>query len=235
LTGSRSRFWEARRFQVGSDTFAAQYQQRPVPPEGSIFKRKYIRRFDELPPRTASSYVCQSWDTAVKSGGEHDFSACATVLVHGQDFYVMHVLRERLDFPALRERAKALAQKHHPNIIFVEDSAVGSALTSELKAAGFSAVAIRPQGDKLSRLSIESAKVESGHLYLPSEAPWLKDFEDEFFAVPNAPHDDQADAVIQAIANAAGRVPLWNETSLKNYSRLIEGLAFPYVWSGSTF
>ena len=179
--------------------------------------------------------MCQSWDTAVKSGGEHDFSACATVLVHGQDFYVMHVLRKRLDFPALRERAKALAQKHHPNIILVEDSAVGSALTSELNAAGFSAVAIRPQGDKLSRLSIESAKVESGHLYLPRQASWLNDFEDEFFAVPNAPHDDQADAVIPAVAYAASRVPLWNETSLKNYWRLLEGLAFPYVWSGSTF
>jgi predicted phage terminase large subunit-like protein len=218
--------WDARRFQVGSDTFAAQYQQCPIPLEGAIFKRQWIRTYDQLPPRTASSYVVQSWDPAVKPGGEHDFSACATTLLHGQDFYLMHMFRDRLGFPTLRERATALAQEHHPSMILVEDSGVGSGLADELRRAGFSAIAIRPQGDKLSRLSIQSAKVESGHLYLPRQAPWLCDFEAEFFAVPNAPHDDQADAVVQAMAYAVKRPFLLNAKSVKNYARLIEAMAY---------
>jgi predicted phage terminase large subunit-like protein len=224
--------WEARRFQVGSDTFAAQYQQCPVPLEGAIFKRVWVRTYDQLPPATTSSYVLQSWDTAVKSGGEHDFSACATMLVHGQELYLMHMFRERVGFPTLRERATALAREYHPNRILVEDSAVGSSLAEELRSAGFSAIAVRPQGDKLSRLSIQSAKVESGRFHLPRQAPWLSDFEAEFFAVPNAPHDDQADAVVQAMAYAAERLPLFNATSVENYGRLVQALAFSRLWPG---
>ena len=145
---------DAVRLQVGSDIFAAQYLQRPVPPEGAMIKKGWVNRYDQLPIRNASSYVSQSWDTAVKSGGEHDFSVCVTTLVQDHNYYVIDVLRERIDYPTLRERAKSLAQKYSPNQILIEDSGVGSALVTELKNAGLAAVAIRPDGDKLTRLSV---------------------------------------------------------------------------------
>jgi hypothetical protein len=53
--------------QLGSDTFAAQYQQRPVPPGGGMVKRSWVMRYEDLPPRSASR-VIQSWDTASKEG-----------------------------------------------------------------------------------------------------------------------------------------------------------------------
>lgn len=67
---------ERIRGQVGSDVFAAQYQQRPVPPGGVMIKRDSIRRYDQPPTRTASSLVVQSWDTATKAGGENDYLVC---------------------------------------------------------------------------------------------------------------------------------------------------------------
>jgi hypothetical protein len=66
----------------------------------------------------------------------------------------------------------------------------------------------------------------SVRLYLPRQALWLCDFEAEFFAVPNAPHDDQADAVVQAMAYAVKRPFLLNAKSVKNYGRLIEAMAY---------
>ena len=39
---------ESLRAQLGPETFAAQYQQRPVPPGGAMIKRAWVRRYDQL-------------------------------------------------------------------------------------------------------------------------------------------------------------------------------------------
>ena len=39
------------RSQVGSDNFAAQYQQSPLPPGGAMIKRDWVRRYDRPPAR----------------------------------------------------------------------------------------------------------------------------------------------------------------------------------------
>jgi hypothetical protein len=85
--------------------FAAQYQQAPVPPDGVMIKREWVRRYDEPPPRTSSSQIVQSWDTASTTGSESDFSVCTTWLIRENDYYLIDVLRGRFGFPTLRERA----------------------------------------------------------------------------------------------------------------------------------
>ena len=220
---------DSMRSQLGSDTFAAQYQQRPVPPDGAMIKRAWIRRYDKLPVRTASSYVLQSWDTAVKSGGQHDYSVCITLFVHEQNFYVLDVLRKRMDFPMLRQRARSHAQQYKPSFVLVEDDCgVGTALAAELRETGFTAIAVKPEGDKLTRMAIQSAKIEGRRFFLPYQAPWLADFEDELFAFPNAPHDDQIDALSQALAYTKARSYMWTDKANENFGRFIAALSFPF-------
>jgi predicted phage terminase large subunit-like protein len=219
---------DAIKSQLGSDIFAAQYQQRPIPPDGAMIKRDSISRYDELPARTASSYLLQSWDTAVKSGAQHDYSACVSLLVHNNNYYVADVLRGRFDFPTLIERARSQAKKYNPHTILVEDSGIGFALASNLKKTGLPAVAVKPEGDKLTRISIQSAKIEGKRLILPQQAPWLAELEAELFAFPNAPHDDQVDALSQALAYAEGQSYMWTDKALENYGRFVEALSFPF-------
>jgi predicted phage terminase large subunit-like protein len=109
---------------------------------------------------------------------------------------VVHGLRGRFDYPELKARAISHAQAHKPSKILIEDSGVGTALIAELKKIGLTVVAIKPERDKVTRMSIESAKFESGQVFFPNRAPWLPDLEAELFAFPNARHDDQVDAVI---------------------------------------
>ena len=52
---------------------------------------------------------------------------------------------------------------------------------------------MRPIGDKITRMSAQSAKIESGEVYLPLLATWLKDFRTEVLAFPHAVHDDRVD------------------------------------------
>jgi len=59
------------------------------------------------------------------------------------------------------------------------------------------AIAIKPEGDKLSRMHAQSAKIEAGHVYVPRHADWLEDYFIEITQFPRGRHDDQVDALSQ--------------------------------------
>jgi predicted phage terminase large subunit-like protein len=194
------RILETLRLQFGSDVFSAQYQQAPMPPGGAMIKRHWVGRYRAPPPRSPRSRVVQSWDTASKGGAENDWSICTTWQVEGGQFYLIEVDRARYDYPELKQRALLLANRHKPTSILIEDAGTGTALIQELKRMGRSAIAVRPERDKIARMSIQSSKFEAGLVHLPERAPWLAEFEAELFAFPNSRYDDQVDSVSQALA-----------------------------------
>ena len=50
-------------------------------------------------------------------------------------------------------------------------------------------------------------KFEQQLIFLPRQAIWLGDFLEELLSVPSANHDDQVDALCQALAYAGSRGP----------------------------
>jgi predicted phage terminase large subunit-like protein len=215
---------EEIRSQIGADTFAAQYQQAPVPPGGVMIKRGWIRRYDQLPVRTSACLVLQSWDTATKAGGENDWSVCTTWLYHDKKYYLIDVLRGRFDYPTLRERASAHAREHKANKILIEDTGVGTALVGELTRAGLTAIGVKPEHDKVTRMSVQSAKFESGRVLFPTQASWLPELEAELFAFPHGRHDDQVDSIAQALAHEMPGGE-WGPNAYENFGKFVEGLA----------
>jgi len=219
------------RSQMGSETFAAQYQQAPIPPGGVMIQRDWIRRYDQLPTRTSSCRVIQSWDTASKEGAHNSFSVCTTWLYHAKKYYLMDVLRDRFDYPTLRARAIAHAHEYKPHIILIEDAGVGTGLVTELRNAGLSAIAVKPEHDKQTRMSIQSGKFESGRVLFPNQASGLADLETELLAFPNGLYDDQVDSISQALGHEVSEYG-WNDRSLKNLAKFYEGLAFSRYFGG---
>ena len=65
---------EARRT-LDPETFAAHYQQSPLPPGGLVIQRSWLQFYEVLPPRNGSSVLLQSWDPANKISGDNDWSA----------------------------------------------------------------------------------------------------------------------------------------------------------------
>src|SRR5688500_10204442 len=51
---------EKYRLQLGSDIFAAQFQQEPMPPGGAMIKRRWVQRYSTLPPRMPGSRVTKA-------------------------------------------------------------------------------------------------------------------------------------------------------------------------------
>jgi predicted phage terminase large subunit-like protein len=190
---------ESLRAQLGGETFAAQFQQQPMPPGGAMIKCAWVRRYDQLP---TSGRIIQSWDVANKQGEENDYSVCTTWLVDENKYYLIDVLRGRFDFPTLRRKVSEQAKLHKASQILIEDAGFGTALFQEFKTAAFSAIAVKPEYDKKTRMGIHSAKFENGQVFFPKDAPWLADLEAELFAFPSGRHDDQVDSISQALANA---------------------------------
>ena len=59
----------------------------------------------------------------------------------------------------------------------------------------------QPSGGKVARAAAVSPLIEAGNVYLPHPhyAPWVNDFIEECAAFPNGAHDDQVDAMTQAL------------------------------------
>jgi predicted phage terminase large subunit-like protein len=183
---------------VGPQDWAGLYQQRPAPLGGQLFKLFWWQLVDLWPP--ASGPVVQFWDTAFKTGAEHDYSACATVVPCAQGYLVRELWRERLEFPDLLRAVQNQAAQHRPQRIFIEDAASGQTLLQSLRRdTRLPVIGVHPLGDKVSRAAGITGVVEAGRVFLPQGAAWLSAFLDEISSFPHGAHDDQVDALVGAL------------------------------------
>lgn len=192
---------EKQRKLLGTEFFAAQYQQSPTPPGGGLVKIAWFQRFDlSRPPRF--DRVIQSWDCASKASQLADYSVCTTWGVTSRgEAHLIHVLRQRLEYPDLKRKVRDMAQEHRAGCVVIEDSTAGTQLIQELARDGFARIkpakAIR---DKVMRMAAQTPRIEAGRVFLPQEATWLPDYLHELAMFPKGRHDDQVDSTAQALA-----------------------------------
>jgi predicted phage terminase large subunit-like protein len=186
--------------EMGSYAFSAQYQQEPVPLGGGLIKWDWFRFYDEdkLPPYPHEIVI--SWDTASKSTQLADYSVGTVWARYGDNCALLDVVRGKYAFPELRRIVISTAAKYQHRKILIEDVGSGTALAQVLRAEGLPVDAIRPFGDKVMRMSAQTARIEEGRVFLPKSAPWLKALRDELVAFPHGKHDDQVDSIAQALA-----------------------------------
>jgi len=183
---------------IGTFNFSAQYLQSPIPIEGNLLKWEWFEVYPAPSQKERNDQVVQSWDTASKAGELNDFSVCTTWLVKGNHYYLLHVLRERLEFPFLKKRVIELSQKFEADTVLIEDKGSGTQLIQDLQSEGaLHPIAIEPEGDKITRMSAQSAKIEAGQVFLPESASWLPEFQKEILQFPNGKYDDQVDSMSQ--------------------------------------
>jgi predicted phage terminase large subunit-like protein len=104
--------------------------------------------------------------------------------------------------------------------IYIEDKANGPAIISQLRRSVPAMIAVPPEGDKVARARSVAALVEAGDVFLPG-APnadesdcdrtvtpeWVQALIEECATFPNAAHDDQVDALSQALRALSGAGP----------------------------
>ena len=183
---------------LGSLVFSAQYQQAPVPPEGNIVRRDWLRYYDD-PPETFD-FTIASWDTASTLSATADYSVGTVWGAKNECYYLLDRVRGRFEVPDLRRQLIDLAERWDVDMTVVEDGDMGRALVQDLRRSKSCHVVLQPvKFDKEARFLAQSARFEAGQVLVPREAPWLAEWLDELLGFPNARHDDQVDSTSQAL------------------------------------
>ena len=182
----------------GIRAWNALYQGRPTSAEGNMFKREWWQYYDKLPDNL--QLVGISVDATFKDNDTSDFVAIEVWGKLNGDYYLIDLIKRRMDFPETLRAIKHMDSKYpHRHSILVEDKANGSAIISMLKHEIGGIVPITPKESKVARASAISGIVEGGNVYLPKYADFTQEFVEEFASFPNGVHDDMVDACTQFI------------------------------------
>ncbi len=180
--------------------FSAQYQQRPIPLEGNLIKRKWLKTYEAMPAQKSGDLLVISWDTAQKASEIANHSVGTVWLVRGESCYLLDLVRGRYDFPELKRAVLTLKTRWPGATNLIEDKGSGTSLIQELRALSIPVIAINPEGDKVTRLYAVASMFESGGVHFPKDASWLPTLLEELLAFPNYRSDDQVDSISQALA-----------------------------------
>ena len=166
----------------------------------------WFGRYDQAPGIQPGDRIIVSWDTALTANELSDYSAAVVLLVRRETAYVLDVVRARLEFPELRRKVLELHDKWRYRCqnyaLLIEDKGSGMSLLQDLRRDGFHPIGIKPIADKVMRMNAHTAKIEAGAVLLPRNAGWLEDFRGEILAFPKGRHNDQVDALSQALDRA---------------------------------
>jgi len=199
---------------MGSYAYAGQYQQRPAPREGGLFKRAWLPVVDALPNDIVS--WCRAWDIGATKGGGDPTAGVKVGRSKDGVFYVMDVVRGQ-EGPADVERtilATASMDGTGVTLRLPQDpGAAGKAYAQTLTKmlAGYPVKTVAPTGDKVTRATPAAAQAEAGNVRL-LRGSWNEAFMDELCTFPAGAHDDQVDA----FADAVNELALGSRYSLDN-------------------
>lgn len=190
--------------------WAALYQQRAKALGGNVFKEtnssgaKCIQHWlpKDLPERFDK--VLDSWDCTFKDTDGTDYVVGQKWGKKGANVYLLAQIRARMSFTLTLKKVKELHETAPTSQeILIEDKANGPAVIDTLKTEVPGILAIEPDGSKLARAHAVTSYWEALNVWLPHPSlpgfPWVKVLISELTAFPAAAHDDQVDALTQAL------------------------------------
>jgi predicted phage terminase large subunit-like protein len=191
---------ERIRRQLGSYSFSALYQQRPVPPEGGLFKRKWFRIVDQAPKNL---HWKRGYDLAISKKTSADYTASVRCAFDTDGtLYIADGFRARIEYPEQRRYVMMRMAAEPGTEHGIEASLHGQAIVQDLRREAYlrgrAFRAVHVAADKFTRALAWANLAEEGKVVLV-RGPWNDAFIDEVASFPTGRHDDQVDAVSLAV------------------------------------
>jgi predicted phage terminase large subunit-like protein len=180
----------------GSRAVNALFYGEPSSDEGGLFKREWFdqNRYTFL-PRLAHKII--SVDATFKDAKTSDFVSIQVWGKIGIHYYLVERVKKIMGFVDTIQTLREVIARHSDyNAIIIEDKANGSAIIDVLKREFVGVIPIQPEGGKEARASAIAPIVESGCVHLSVNDD---DMVNECCDFPNADHDDDVDAMSQAL------------------------------------
>lgn len=184
---------------MGSFEWAALYQQRPQPAEGSIIKPQWIKYYTSL-PNIDETII--SWDMTFKDTDGTDYVVGSVWGKSGADAYLIDLVRRRMSFTDTLSVFRQLVNRYpRARAKLVENKANGPAIIDTLRHQIPGILPVNPTGSKQARCYAVSYLFESGNVYIPKPElkNWVNAYVEELTQFPSGVHDDQVDSTTQAL------------------------------------
>lgn len=200
---------EAARADLPSIIFRQEYGAEFVTAAGTRVKREWLRQGRPTDDDRRASRILMGVDLAISTKDGADYTAAVVVARHPDGrTWVLDAARTRASFHDVLAFIRAMAAKHQPQAINVEQVQYQAAVVSELlRTTDLPVKGLRPDKDKLTRFQPLEARLEQGLVLLDPGLP--DDFTKELLAFPLGEHDDQVDALAYAYGGGA-RVLEWS-------------------------
>lgn len=194
---------EEEKLKVASEiSWQREYLLRIIPSDDQVIYREWIQYYDDLPGTKHMGYrgTYAGVDLAISAKDSADFTTIVSAHVYSRRekmrIYILpNPIQQKLNFPAqvdLMKNFKATNMPRSSDTLFVESVAYQEALPQMLELHGITAEAIKPKGDKRTRLSLTSTAIKSGIIKFPRQG--CEDLIEQLVGFGVEKHDDLADA-----------------------------------------
>lgn len=198
---------------LGTYGYAGQMQQRPKPSEGGILKKAWFQRYEIEPSLDHCDRIITSWDCSFKGKertkrGELRAVSSRSYVVgqvwafRGASCFLLDLVRDQWDIKQTIDAMLKLIKKWpQATAHLVEDKANGPAIQTLLADSVPGLIMVEPRGSKIQRAYAVAPMCEAGQVFFPTSrhSPWVDALLDELGGFPFAAHDDQVDALTQAL------------------------------------
>ena len=194
---------EDEKLKVASEiSWQREYLLRIIPSDDQVIYPEWIQYYDELPGTRHMGYrgTYAGVDLAISAKDSADFTTIVSAHVYSRRekmrIYILpNPIQQKLNFPAqvdLMRNFKSTNMPRSSDTLFVESVAYQEALPQMLELHGITAEAIKPKGDKRTRLSLTSTAIKSGIIKFPRQG--CEDLIEQLVGFGVEKHDDLADA-----------------------------------------
>lgn len=194
---------EEEKLKIASEvSWQREYLLRIIPSDDQVIYPEWLQFYDELPPTSHRAYrgTYAGVDLAISTKDSADFTAVVFARIYGRReklrIYILESpLAKKLNFPAqvdLMKDIKSTVMPRSSDLLFVESVAYQEALPQMLEMHGVTAKAIKPKGDKRTRLALTSTSIKSGVIKFPRKG--CEELIEQLVGFGVEKHDDLADA-----------------------------------------
>lgn len=192
--------------------WSALYMQNPVPEEGNIVKRDYLKAWEEDSPPPLD-FIVVSVDTAFETTKRADYTAI-TVWgifkaekkgynghhIRQQHLILLDAVRGKWELQDLINELKSINEDYKPDWFIIEKKASGISVIQELRRhPDFPLFEYIPDRDKMARLQAALPVMRAGCVWFPSNQEYSLDVMTELLQFPAGKNDDYVDTVSMII------------------------------------
>lgn len=187
----------------GQRAWDALYQGRPTAMEGNLFFRdawKFYDREEYLAGKMTFDRVVMSVDATYKDTKRSDYVSIQVIGRKDNDYYLLDRVHKRMTFVnTVNEIVRTKQRNPQVRQIYIEDKANGSAIIEVLRDRVSGVIAVTPKESKYARAEAVAFIQQDGFIHLPMKTGWVYEYINEFATFPNGAHDDDVDALTQAL------------------------------------